>query len=99
VPGQTSGQVLARFQTDVIDLHPAIVNIITGTYDVSTLPWPIECGPATGPTATCNNLASMTHMASAAGIKVIVGTIPTYGSDDTTAAFGNAQFLNRGLIQ
>jgi hypothetical protein len=40
VAGQTSRQVLARFQTDVIDLHPAIVNIIVGTNDVAT---PVEC--------------------------------------------------------
>ena len=31
ISGQTSGQVLARFQTDVIDLHPDVVNILVGT--------------------------------------------------------------------
>lgn len=36
VAGQTSGQVLARFQTDVINHPPAIVNIDVGMTDVIT---------------------------------------------------------------
>jgi lysophospholipase L1-like esterase len=34
ISGQNSNQLLARFQTDVIDLHPEIVHILIGTNDV-----------------------------------------------------------------
>jgi hypothetical protein len=34
VSGQKSDQMLAPFQTDVIDLHPQIVHILVGTNDV-----------------------------------------------------------------
>jgi lysophospholipase L1-like esterase len=34
ISGQTSTQVLARFQTDVIEPHPNIVHILVGTNDV-----------------------------------------------------------------
>jgi hypothetical protein len=100
IPGQTSGQVLARFQTDVIDLHPAIVNIITGTYDVSNPSWVPTCGSSSTPAInTCANITTMVQMATAAGIKVIVGTIPPYGTDGSSIAFGNAQLFNRALRQ
>ena len=68
ISGQTSGQVLARFQTDVIDSHPDIVNILVGTYDVATYPafWDPVCGPATGAYATCENVSAMIAMAQAA---------------------------------
>ena len=32
VAGDTSGKMLARFQTDVIDLHPNVVHILLGIY-------------------------------------------------------------------
>jgi hypothetical protein len=100
IAGQTSGQILARFQTDVIDLHPSIVNIITGTYDVSTPGWDPECGSSSPPsTATCANLTAMVQMATAAGIKVIVGTIPPYGNDSSSIAFANSELFDRGLRQ
>jgi len=100
VAGQTSGQVLARFQTDVIDLHPAVVNIITGTYDVSTPGWAPECGVGNNPMiATCANLDAMAQMATAAGIKVIIGTIPPYGFDESSVYFANSVLFNRGLRQ
>jgi lysophospholipase L1-like esterase len=34
IGGQTSNQVLARFQADVVDLHPEMVHILIGTNDV-----------------------------------------------------------------
>jgi hypothetical protein len=100
IPGQTSGQVLARFQTDVVDLHPAVVNIITGSYDVSTPGWTPECGTGGSPsTATCANLTAMVQMATAAGIKMIIGTIPPFGTDSSSAAFANSWLFDRGLKQ
>jgi hypothetical protein len=100
VPGQNSGQILARFPTDVVDLHPSIVNIITGSYDVSTTGWVAECGDGGIPAIeTCANIASMVALAKAAGIKVIVGTIPPYGSDNSSTPYANSLLFNRGLIQ
>lgn len=95
VAGQTSGQVLARFQIDVINLHPSVVNIIVGTNDVSQPGWEEPCG------ATCVNLEAMAQMATAAGIKVIIGTIPLYGpaSLGVGTPFGNSILFDYNLIQ
>lgn len=43
---ETSGSMLARFQTDVIALHPDIVHILAGTFDLaaSFVIWPEPCG-------------------------------------------------------
>ena len=94
IAGQTSGQVLARFQTDVVNLHPSIVNIVVGVNDVLNPDWGVgECGPGTIPAIdTCANIAAMAQMAQAAGIKTIVGTIPV-----NSAAVGEP--FDRGLRQ
>lgn len=94
VDGQTSGQVLARFQTDVINLHPSIVNIVVGMTDVATPGWGSGgCGNVNIPAiATCSNIGAMAQMAQAAGIKTIVGTIPVN-------AQGVGELFNRGLRQ
>jgi hypothetical protein len=93
VAGQTSGQVLARFQSDVINLHPSIVNIDVGMTDVITPGWTSECGNQNiPPINTCGNITAMAQMAYAAGIKTIVGTIPV-------DAAGDGELFNRGLRQ
>jgi hypothetical protein len=71
VPGNTTDQMLARFQTDVIDLHPDVVHIMGGTYDAIDETWPSgsQCGPD-----ACENIDTMTQMARDAGIQVVVGT-------------------------
>jgi lysophospholipase L1-like esterase len=106
VAGDTSGKMLARFQTDVIDLHPDVVHILLGIYDVSSsTPWQAACGPATGPTATCANLDAMVTMARAAKIKVIIGTPTPWGNgslatqlaSQTTAPQGSEEALCRSL--
>jgi hypothetical protein len=70
VPGNTTAQMLARFQTDVIELHPDVVHILGGANDVKDGVFnpETECGPI------CGNLEQMSAMAQAAGIKVVVGT-------------------------
>jgi hypothetical protein len=70
VPCNSTAQMLARFQTDVIDLHPDVVHILGGANDVvdGIFNPETECGP------TCGNLGEMSAMAQAAGIKVVVGT-------------------------
>jgi lysophospholipase L1-like esterase len=73
ISGQTSGQVLARFETDVVDLKPAIVVILVGTNDVYP-GWTAESSEA--------NVEQMVEMATSAGIKVILGTIPPWNCVD-----------------
>jgi hypothetical protein len=102
---ESSGSMLARFQTDVIALHPDIVHILAGTFDIagSFVIWPEPCG--TGATVTedpsatpgevfpeyetCINVQAMSRMAQAAGIKVIIGTLPPWGPEQAINLNGN----------
>jgi len=79
ISGQNSNQLLARFQTDVIDLHPEIVHILIGTNDVYP-GWTLE---PSGPNAINSpaNLEAMVNMAQSNGIHVILATIPPWGCD------------------
>jgi lysophospholipase L1-like esterase len=72
ISGQNSSQVSARFQTDVIDLHPEIVHILVGTNDVYP-GWTLRSSAA--------NVEAMVQMAQANGIHVILATIPPWGCD------------------
>jgi hypothetical protein len=69
VAGNTTAEMLARFQTDVIDLHPDVVHIMGGAYDTIDETWPAgsQCGPD-----ACSNIEEMVQMAEAAGIRPIV---------------------------
>ena len=70
ISGQTTPQMLVRFRQDVIDLKPRIVHIMAGTNDVAG---------NTGLTSDLdiqNNIRSMTELAQANGIKVILASIP-----------------------
>ncbi len=67
----TSGAALARFQTDVIDLHPAIVHIMVGADDLAMDDDAQQVfGIAPG---FMTSLEEMVNMAKAADIKVILG--------------------------
>jgi lysophospholipase L1-like esterase len=66
VSGQTTSQMLARFRTDVIDLHPAVVHIMGGMNDIP--------GPS-GTALTRSNIESMVELARAHGITVILGAV------------------------
>ncbi len=69
ISGQTSPQMLLRFQQDVIALHPAAVHILAGTNDLAAN-WgamPLD--------ATERAIASMAELASANGIRVIIGSV------------------------
>jgi acyl-CoA thioesterase I len=69
--GGTSGAALARFQTDVIDLHPAIVHIMVGADDLAMDDDAQQVfGIAPG---FMTSLEEMVNMAKAADIKVILG--------------------------
>ena len=69
ISGQTTPQMLIRFRPDVIDLKPKVVVIFAGTNDLAgnTGPMSLE--------AIENNLASMTELAHAKGIRVVLATI------------------------
>lgn len=66
VSGETTTQMLARFRTDVIDLHPAVVHIMGGINDIHNPP---------GTALTRSNIESMVELARAHGITVILGAI------------------------
>lgn len=70
IGGQTTPQMLLRFRQDVIDLHPAAVQIMGGTNDIAG-----NTGPMT-PEQTKANIMSMADLARANGIRVILASIP-----------------------
>lgn len=70
IGGQTTPQMLVRFRQDVIDLHPAAVQIMAGTNDIAS-----NTGPMTI-AQTEANVRTMTELAQAHGIRVILASIP-----------------------
>jgi lysophospholipase L1-like esterase len=73
ISGQTTPQMLVRFQQDVVHLHPAAVLILAGTNDIAG-----NTGPST-PQMMEDNFTSMADIARASGIKVILASItPAY---------------------
>jgi len=70
ISGQTSPQMLVRFRQDVIDLHPRAVHIMMGTNDVAG-----NTGPMT-PEQTEANVQTLTELAQAHHIQVILAAIP-----------------------
>lgn len=69
ISGQTTGQMLLRMRQDVIDLHPAVVQVMGGTNDIAG-----NRGATTLATIQ-GNIAGMCELASAHGIRVIVASI------------------------
>ena len=70
IGGQTTPQMLLRFRQDVIDLKPAVVQIMGGTNDIAG-----NTGPMTTE-QTQANIMMMCDLARANGIRVIVASIP-----------------------
>ncbi|WP_460618977.1 GDSL-type esterase/lipase family protein [Hymenobacter ruber] len=69
ISGQATGQTVVRFRADVIDLHPAVVVILVGTNDVA------ENNGLYNPQTTMNNVMTMTELAQAHGIRVVLGAV------------------------
>lgn len=70
ISGETTSQMLVRFRQDVIDLHPAVVQILAGTNDIAG---------NTGPTTLAQiqgNIQTMAELAKAHGITVMLASIP-----------------------
>lgn len=74
IGGQTTPQMLLRFRQDVIDLDPAVVQIMGGTNDIAG-----NTGPMT-PEQTRANIMTMAELARAHGIRVILASIPPAAS-------------------
>jgi len=73
IGGQTTPQMLLRFQQDVVHLHPAAVVILAGTNDIAG-----NTGPTTQQMIE-DNLTSMADIARQSGIKVVLASItPAY---------------------
>ncbi|WP_010163725.1 GDSL-type esterase/lipase family protein [Sphingomonas sp. PAMC 26617] len=70
IGGQTTPQMVLRFRQDVIDLHPAVVQIMGGTNDIAS-----NTGPMTLE-QTQANIMMMCDLARANGIRVILASIP-----------------------
>jgi lysophospholipase L1-like esterase len=69
ISGQTSSQMLLRFRQDVINLNPAVVVILAGTNDIAENTGPISLKDILG------NIVSMTQLAEANNIKVILCSV------------------------
>jgi len=69
ISGQTSPQMLLRFQQDVIALKPAVVLILAGTNDIAENTGKME------PVDTQNNIRSMVELARANGIAPVLCSI------------------------
>ena len=74
IGGQTTPQMLLRFRQDVIELHPAVVQIMAGTNDIAG-----NTGPMT-PEQTQANIKSMVELAHAHGIRVILASAALPGA-------------------
>ena len=73
ISGQTTSQMLVRFRADVVDINADVVVILAGTNDIAG-----NTGPVTLK-MIANNLKSMTEIALANGIKVILcSVLPAY---------------------
>ncbi|KFF19003.1 SGNH/GDSL hydrolase family protein [Chryseobacterium sp. JM1] len=69
ISGQTSSQMLLRFQNDVVALKPKLVIINAGTNDIA------QNSGAYDPDFTFNNIKAMTDIARSNGIKVIIASV------------------------
>ena len=69
ISGQVSAQMLVRFRQDVIGLHPAVVVINAGTNDVAENQGPFD------EDFTLGNIISMTELARANGIAVVLTSV------------------------
>jgi acyl-CoA thioesterase I len=69
ISGQTTPQMLVRFRADVIALKPAVVVILAGTNDIAGNTGASSLGMIE------DNLSSMTELAEAHGIRVVLASL------------------------
>lgn len=70
ISGQTTPQMLLRFPSDVLALHPRVVHIMAGTNDIAG-----NSGPTTLDQIEAN-IAAMVTLAKAAKIRVVIAAVP-----------------------
>lgn len=70
ISGQTTPQMVLRMMADVVALKPRAVHIMAGTNDIAG-----NTGPMTI-AQTCDNLRAMAAIARAAGIAVVLASVP-----------------------
>jgi acyl-CoA thioesterase-1 len=96
--GGSSSGVLARFQSDVVSLHPAIVHIMIGAVDadgtsgVSSFQYPYSTSQF------LSNLEAIVKEARAANIQVILGIEPSAFSFGTSLQPLNSIIANYGAM-
>jgi lysophospholipase L1-like esterase len=69
ISGQTTPQMVLRFRPDVIELKPQVVVILAGTNDIAGNTGPMTLEETEG------NLASMSELAHAHGIRVVLASV------------------------
>ena len=69
ISGQTTGQMLLRFRQDVINLKPGVVVILAGINDIAENNGPSKLEDVFG------NIVSMTELAKANNIKVVLSSV------------------------
>ena len=69
ISGQVTAQMLARFRSDVINLHPEKVLILAGTNDIAMNQGYVSLDHI------YENIVSMAELAKCNGIKVLIGSI------------------------
>jgi lysophospholipase L1-like esterase len=78
ISGQTTPQMLIRFRPDVLALQPQVVVILAGTNDIAGNTGPMTLEEIEG------NLASMSQLAHANGIRVVLSSVlPVYDGGRT----------------
>jgi len=70
ITGQTTPQMLVRFRADVVSLKPKLVHIMAGTNDIAG-----NTG-VSSPRMIADTIATMTEIALANGIRVVLASIP-----------------------
>jgi lysophospholipase L1-like esterase len=76
VSGQTSGQILLRFEDDAMALSPAAVVILAGSNDVRALFGPAAGVGAAARRRVARHVTAMTRIARACGSRVAIGALP-----------------------
>lgn len=89
ITGQSSAQILGRFQSDVIALKPRAVHLLAGTNDVAGTPGP------SSPQNWRDTMTAMIDLARANGITVILGTLPPMKENPFDATHRSAAEIAR----
>jgi lysophospholipase L1-like esterase len=93
ISGQTTPQMLVRFRPDVIDLKPKVVVILAGTNDIAG-----NTGPMTNEDVE-RNIASMSELATAHGIKVVLASVTPTSAYHPPANGGAPQTTQRPMAR